>query len=183
MSPTNTSRVSRHNASRHYTSSNGRPSNNDRYSQATSNTPPTTTDGGRSSQFTSQYSPYSPHSPSGTQATSFLTVDSDERDASWPGEQGPPRIGGAPQLPDLDRSGGGYSGGFGGMDGAGDEKTSSVKTAISCSNGCANGRGCGTNGYGNGNADGKGRVISRKSSRFFRFWKKRGETNPPSPEV
>ncbi len=108
-----------------------------------------------------------PYSPTGTQATSVLTVDSDEKSSqsrldSWAS----PERKGMPDVVNLERPGNGHGPGTGaGLDGA---KDMDIKTSVS-----------------NGSArDGGGhqRVVGRKGSRFnFNFWKKRGKSVETSP--
>ena len=109
-----------------------------------------------------------PYSPTGTQATSVLTVDSDEKSSqsrldSWAS----PERKGMPDVVNLERPGNGHRAGSAtGPDGA---KEIDVKTSV-MSNGSMR--------------DGVGhqRVVGRKGSRFnFNFWKKRGKSVETSP--
>ena len=109
-----------------------------------------------------------PYSPTGTQATSVLTVDSDEKSSqsrldNWTG----PERKGMPEIVNLERSGNGHRpGNATGLDGA---KDIDIKTSV-VSNGSTRDLG------------GHQRVIGRKGSRFnFNFWKKRGKSVESSP--
>lgn len=109
-----------------------------------------------------------PYSPTGTQATSVLTVDSDEKSSqsrleSWAG----PERKVMPDVVNLERAGNGHRPGNGsGQDGA---KDIDIKTSV-VSNGSMRDWG------------GHQRVVGRKGSRFnFNFWKKRGKSFDPSP--
>ena len=109
-----------------------------------------------------------PYSPTGTQATSVLTVDSDEKGSqsrldSWMG----PERKGMPEVINLEQPGNGHrSGSATGLDGA---KDVDVKTSV-MNNGSIRGGG------------GHQRVVGRKGSRFnFNFWKKRGKSVETSP--
>lgn len=109
-----------------------------------------------------------PYSPTGTQATSVLTVDSDEKSSqsnldSWAS----PERKGMPDVVNLERPGNGrWSGKVTGLDGA---KDIDIKTSV-MSNGSIR--------------DGVGhqRIVGRKGSRFnFNFWRKRGKSMEASP--
>ena len=111
-----------------------------------------------------------PYSPTGTQATSVLTVDSDEKssqsrglDNTWAS----PERKGMPEVLNLERPGNGHRpGNVSGMDGA---KDIDIKTSV-MSNGSMRDGG------------GHQRVVGRKGSRFnFNFWKKRGKSAEASP--
>lgn len=109
-----------------------------------------------------------PYSPTGTQATSVLTVDSDEKSSqsrvdSWAS----PERKGMPDVVNLDGPGNGHRlGSATGLDGA---KDIDVKTSV-MSNGSMRDGG------------GHQRVVGRKGSRFnFNFWKKRGKSVEASP--
>ena len=109
-----------------------------------------------------------PYSPTGTQATSVLTVDSDEKSSqsrldSWAS----PERKGMPDVVNLERPGNGHGPGSAtGLDGA---KDMDVKTSV-MSNGSMRDGG------------GHQRVVGRKGSRFnFNFWKKRGKGAETSP--
>ena len=109
-----------------------------------------------------------PYSPTGTQATSVLTVDSDEKSSqsrldSWAS----PERKGMPDVVNLERPGNGHGRGSAtGLDGA---KDMDVKTSV-MSNGSMRDGG------------GHQRVVGRKGSRFnFNFWKKRGKGAETSP--
>ena len=109
-----------------------------------------------------------PYSPTGTQATSVLTVDSDEKSSqsrldSWMN----PERKGMPEVVNLEQPGNGHrSGSAAGLDGA---KDVDVKTSV-MNNGSIRGGG------------GHQRVVGRKGSRFnFNFWKKRGKSVETSP--
>lgn len=149
----------RHFPSRHHGSSSNsrRPSTLDRsYSPTTSNGAHTTADGSLSHFPTT----YSPASPSGTQATSFLTIDSDCKER-WPEHEG--NVTAPPAVVDLDRPGSGYtSAGTGGAD----AKGNTVKTTIL---------------GGNGGAGEHNRLAERKSNRFLTFWKKKAKSQGSSP--
>ena len=161
----------RHFPNRHHGSSSNsrRPSTLDRsYSPTTSNGAHTTADGSLSHFPTA----YSPASPSGTQATSFLTVDSDSKDR-WPEHEGAAAAATTPAVVDLDRPGSGYNGG--GKDA--DAKVNTVKTSVVGAVGNAS-----ANANGNGSAgDHGGRVVQRKGSRFLHFWKKKSKSLGSSP--
>lgn len=149
----------RHFPNRHHGSSSNsrRPSTLDRsYSPTTSNGAHTTADGSVS-QFPTTYSPTS---PSGTQATSFLTVDSDHKER-WPEHEGTA----APAVVDLDRPGSGYTGaGAGGAE----TKPNTIKTNVLGGNGSVGDHH-------------NSRVVTRKGSRFFNFWKKKPRSQGSSP--
>ena len=109
-----------------------------------------------------------PYSPTGTQATSVLTVDSDEKSSqsrleNWAN----PERKGMPNVVNLESLGNGRRPGPAtGLDGA---KDLDIKTSV-LSNGSVR--------------DGVGhqRVVGRKGSRFnFNFWKKRGKSIEASP--
>ena len=109
-----------------------------------------------------------PYSPTGTQATSVLTVDSDEKSTqsrldSWAS----PERKGMPDVVNLEQPGNGHRPGSAtGLDGA---KDIDVKTSV-MSNGSIRDGG------------GHQRVVGRKGSRFnFNFWKKRGKSVETSP--
>lgn len=109
-----------------------------------------------------------PYSPTGTQATSVLTVDSDEKSSqsrvdSWVS----PERKGMPDVVNLEGPGNGHRlGSATGLDGV---KDIDVKTSV-MSNGSMRDGG------------GHQRVIGRKGSRFnFNFWKKRGKSVEASP--
>ena len=109
-----------------------------------------------------------PYSPTGTQATSVLTVDSDEKSSqsrldSWMS----PERKGMPEVVNLEQPGNGHrSGSAIGLDGA---KDVDVKTSV-MNNGSIRGGGA------------HQRVVGRKGSRFnFNFWKKRGKSVETSP--
>lgn len=147
----------RHFPNRHHGSSSNsrRPSTLDRsYSPTTSNGAHTTADGSLS-QFPTTYSPTS---PAGTQATSFLTVDSDSKER-WPEHEGTA----PPAVVDLDRPGSGYTGAG---SGAAEAKSNTIKTNIL---------------GGNASAGDHSRVVTRKGSRFFNFWKKKPRSQGSSP--
>ena len=109
-----------------------------------------------------------PYSPTGTQATSFLTVDSDEKSSQsrLDGWTSPERKG-MPDVVNLERPGNGHRpGDMTGLDGA---KDIDIKTSV-VSNGSMRDGG------------GHQRVVRRKGSRFnFNFWKKRGKSVEASP--
>lgn len=109
-----------------------------------------------------------PYSPTGTQATSVLTVDSDDKSSqsrldTWAS----PERKGMPDVVSLERPGNGHRpGNVGGLDGA---KDIDVKTSV-VSNGSMREGG------------GHQRVVGRKGSRFnFNFWRKRGKSAEASP--
>ena len=109
-----------------------------------------------------------PYSPTGTQATSVLTVDSDEKSSqSRVDSFTSPERKGMPDVVNLERPGNGHRPGSAtGLDGT---KDIDVKTSV-MSNGSM--RDCG----------GHQRVVGRKGSRFnFNFWKKRGKSVEASP--
>ena len=113
------------------------PSSYDRCSQATS--------GANTSM-----SMTTPCSPS-TQATSFLTVDSDEKSYNDDHENGRPLSSGIPTLVDMERAG---------RHGE-DSKKSGVMTTVLSSE--------------------WGRTVTKRPSRFRDFWKKRGKAQEASP--
>lgn len=116
------------------------PSSHDRYSQATS--------GANTSMSMSMMTPYSPS----TQATSFLTVDSDEKSYNGDYENGRPLSSGMPTLVDGER---------GGRHGE-DMKNSNVMTTVLSSE--------------------WGTSITKRPSRFrLDFWKKKGKAQEASP--
>lgn len=102
-----------------------------------------------------------PYSPTGTQATSVLTVDSDEKTSQnrVDGWTSPDRKG-VPQVINLERPGSGYL--FGNNGGIERVKDNDVRTSI----------------IGNGSVRSThSRVVTRKASRsIFNFWKKRKST-------
>ena len=107
-----------------------------------------------------------PYSPTGTQATSVLTVDSDEKSSqsrldSWAS----PERKGMPDVVNLERPGNGHGPkSVTQLDGA---KDVDIKTSV-VSNGPM--------------GMGHQRVVGRKGSRFnFNFWKKRGKSVEASP--
>ncbi|CAF9909236.1 MAG: 3',5'-cyclic-nucleotide phosphodiesterase [Alectoria fallacina] len=109
-----------------------------------------------------------PYSPTGTQATSVLTVDSDEKSSqsrldSWTS----PELKGMPDVVNLERPRIRHRPGIvTGPDGA---KDTDIKTSV-MSNGSMRDWG------------GHQRVVGRKGSRFnFNFWKKRGKSVEASP--
>ena len=107
-----------------------------------------------------------PYSPTETQATSFLTVDSDDKSFHTGGDWSSPTYKGMPSVVDVERPGSAHK--FGGSELI---KGSDVKTSV------ANGPvGVMTNGV-----DGHRPVARRKSSRFLTFWKKRGKNMDASP--
>lgn len=109
-----------------------------------------------------------PYSPTGTQATSVLTVDSDEKSSqskldSWAS----PERKGMPEVVNLERPGNGHR--PGNATGLGGAKDTDIKTSV-VSNGSMRDGG------------GHQRVVGRKGSRFnFNFWKKRGRSAEASP--
>lgn len=114
------------------------PSSHDRYSLATSGA-------------NTSLSMTTPCSPS-TQATSFLTVDSDEKSYNSDYENGRPLSSGIPTLVDMER---------GGRHGE-DVKNSGVMTTVMSGD--------------------WGRTVTKRPSRFrLDFWKKRGKAQEASP--
>ncbi len=107
-----------------------------------------------------------PYSPTETQATSFLTVDSDDKSSHTHGDWNSPTRKEIPSVVDVERPGSGHKFGKSQL-----IKGSDVKTSVT--NGHA---GIGANG-----ADGHRPVARRKSSRFLTFWKKRGRNMDASP--
>lgn len=110
-----------------------------------------------------------PYSPTGTQATSVLTVDSDERSSQGRVDScSSPERRGVPDLVNVDRPGSGHRfGSMTGFDGVGDID---AKTSV----------------LGNGSMRGAPsigqRTVGRKGSRFnFNFWKKKGKGIEASP--
>ena len=105
-----------------------------------------------------------PYSPTGTQATSVLTVDSDEKSSqsridSWAS----PERKGMPDVVNLERPGNGH--GPKSVTELNGAKDIDIKTSV-MSNGPM----------------GHQRVVGRKGSRFnFNFWKKRGKSVEASP--
>ena len=101
-----------------------------------------------------------PYSPTETQATSFLTVESDDKNYHNGGDWTSPTHKEMPNLIDVDRPGSGHK--FGESDLI---RSRDVKTSVT------NGRaGMSPNGI-----EGRRPVARRKSSRFLTFWKKRGK--------
>lgn len=109
---------------------------------------------------------YSPASPAGTQATSFLTVDSDGKDRGLDGDAAAAPL----NVVDLDRPGSGGGSGVGGK-GEAEAEAGTVKTSVGGAGG--NGTGNGSAGVGGGDAA-PPRVVHGRGSRFLNFWKKRG---------
>ena len=109
-----------------------------------------------------------PYSPTGTQATSVLTVDSDEKSSQsrldgWAN----PESRGMPDVVNLERLGNGHRPGTAArLDGG---KDVDVKTSV-LNNGSVR------------DVGGHQRVVGRKGSRFnFNFWKKKGKSVEASP--
>ena len=102
-----------------------------------------------------------PYSPTDTQATSFLTVDSDDKGYhAGTGWNSPPQKE-IPSVVDVERPGSGHKHGESKLIKGSDVRTSVTKGhASSIANGI----------------DGHRPVPRRKSSRFLTFWKKRGKT-------
>lgn len=103
-----------------------------------------------------------PYSPTGTLATSFLTVDSDERSSHGGGEGwNSPASKTTPHLADLERPGSGHDRiAYSGHDEEMSNGDSDI-TSTSVANGVSTGHGTGE------------KVLTRKSSRFRLFWRKK----------
>ena len=107
-----------------------------------------------------------PYSPTETQATSFLTVDSDDKSFHTGADWNSPSRKEIPSIVDVERPGSGHKYGESDLINGNDVKTS-------VTNGHA---GAITN-----RIDGHRPVARRKSSRFLTFWKKRGKNVDASP--
>ncbi len=107
-----------------------------------------------------------PYSPTETQATSFLTVDSDDKSFHTGTDWNSPSRKEIPSIVDVERPGSGHKYGESEL-----IKGNDVKTFVT--NGHA---GAITNGI-----DGHRPVARRKSSRFLTFWKKRGKNMDATP--
>jgi hypothetical protein len=107
-----------------------------------------------------------PYSPTETQATSFLTVDSDDKSFHTSGGCSSPTHKETPSAVDVERLGSGHE-----FVDPELNKGSDVKT--SATNGHA--------GAMSSEDDGHRPVARRKSSRFLTFWKKMGKTVDASP--
>ena len=109
-----------------------------------------------------------PYSPTGTQATSVLTVDSDEKSSqsrldSWAS----PERKSMPDVVNLERLGNGHQPGI--VTGTYGAKNNEIKTSVVSSGSMRDG-------------SGHHRVVGRKGSRFnFNFWKRRGKSMEASP--
>ncbi|MCJ1470773.1 3',5'-cyclic-nucleotide phosphodiesterase [Pseudocyphellaria aurata] len=103
-----------------------------------------------------------PYSPTGTLATSFLTVDSDERSIHGGGEGwNSPVSKTTPDIADLERPGSGHDrNAYSGHDEEMSNGDSDI-TSTSVANGVSTGHGTGE------------KVLTRKSSRFRLFWRKK----------
>lgn len=107
-----------------------------------------------------------PYSPTETQATSFLTVDSDDKSFHTSGGWTSPTRKELPSTINVERPGSGHKFGDSELN-----KGSEVKTSVT--NGHAGATTSGVNGH--------RPIARRKSSRFLNFWKKRGKTVDASP--
>ncbi|KAG8526913.1 uncharacterized protein KY384_008342 [Bacidia gigantensis] len=110
-----------------------------------------------------------PYSPTGTQATSVLTVESDEKGShgrmnSWPERNG------APDVPNVERPGSSHRVGASGSI-SGSMKEPEIKTSVLNNNGSLRGSNPGH------------RSIGKRSSKFniFHSWKRRGNRTEASP--
>ena len=108
-----------------------------------------------------------PYSPTETQATSFLTVDSDDKNYHNGGEWSNSIRKDIPNVVDVERPGSGHKFGESELVKSSNVKTSVAKghTGIVATNGM----------------DGHRIIARRKSSRFLTFWKKRGKNMDVSP--
>ena len=104
-----------------------------------------------------------PYSPTDTQATSFFTVDSDDKSYHASVCWNSPSYKEIPTIVDVERPGSGHKYGESEL-----VKGSDVKTSV-------------TNGHATNGIDGHRPVARRKSSRFLTFWKKRGKNMDASP--
>ena len=106
-----------------------------------------------------------PYSPTETQATS-VTEDSDDRSQRLRERGGSSTIEeGVPEVVDMEKPGSGHRLTGSGM--LGHSKGPDVKTTV-------------VNGGSGGHHSNNGRLVTRKSSRFLNFWKKRGKATEPT---
>lgn len=107
-----------------------------------------------------------PYSPTDTQATS-VTEDSEDRNHQIHERGGSSTVKkGAPEMVNLEKPGSGHR--FAGPGVTGTSKGVDVKTAVA-------------NGNPSSHHAAADRVVTRKSSRFLNFWKKRAKVSEPSP--
>ncbi|KAL8798332.1 MAG: hypothetical protein Q9182_006757 [Xanthomendoza sp. 2 TL-2023] len=107
-----------------------------------------------------------PYSPTETQATS-ITEDSEDKNHQMHERGGSSTVkNGLPEVANLEKPGSGH--GFNGSGVRSTTKGVDVKTSL-------------LNGSPSGQRSGTDRVVTRKSSRFLNFWKKRAKLREPSP--
>ncbi|KAL8813613.1 MAG: hypothetical protein Q9223_000255 [Gallowayella weberi] len=107
-----------------------------------------------------------PYSPTETQATS-ITEDSEDKNHQLHERGGSSTVkNGLPEVANLEKPGSGH--GFSGSGARSTTKGVDVKTAV-------------LNGGPSGQHSSPDRVVTRKSSRFLNFWKKRAKLREPSP--